>query len=218
MRILIVEDNADICRNLEKGLREEGYFVDTIDNGIEASYMIDEWEYDAIVLDIMLPGMDGVSVLKNMRAKAKSTPVLMLTARDGLKDKIESLDGGADDFLVKPFEFEELLARLRALIRRSNQLTTNIMELDDIAIDLQHRTVRKGGDDVQMTRQEFALLTLLLQRRGRIVSRDFLFERLYERQDESCSNLLDVLVFKLRAKLGKEVIQTRRGLGLTIPK
>jgi two-component system, OmpR family, response regulator len=218
MRLLIVEDNAGILSALEKGLREEGYFVDTASDGVEARYKMQNWEYDGIVLDVALPEVDGITLLKELRRNHRATPVIMLTSRSSTTDKIRGLDVGADDYLVKPFDFEELLARIRSMIRRAMSNMEPEIDLGEVKINPQNRTVERSGKTIELTRQEYAFLIALAQRRGRVITREFLFDRIYDREENVDSNLLDVLVYNVRQKIGKDVIQTRRGHGYLIPR
>jgi len=215
MRILIVEDEPDLLRSLAQALREEGYAVDTAAEGIDGSYKAENNEYDAIVLDINLPGMDGWEILKRLR-KAKKTPVLMLTARDQTRDRVRGLDTGADDYLVKPFDLDELFARLRAVIRRSANQTTNVIEISGVKIDTAARTVSLKGKAVELTAREYALVEFMALHRGEVVTRTQLYEHLFDENDETLSNLLDVHVSNVRKKLGAEFIVTRRGHGYCI--
>jgi two-component system, OmpR family, response regulator len=215
MRILIVEDEPDLLRSLAQALREEGYAVDTAAEGIDGSYKAENNEYDAIVLDINLPGMDGWEILKRLR-KAKKTPVLMLTARDQTRDRVRGLDTGADDYLVKPFDLDELFARLRAIIRRSANKTTNVVEIGDVKIDTAARNVSLKGKAVELTAREYALVEFMALHRGEVVTRTQLYEHLFDENDETLSNLLDVHVSNVRKKLGAEFIVTRRGHGYCI--
>ncbi len=215
MRLLIVEDEPDLRSGLEQALREEGYAVDSAGEGTEALYKAETWDYDTIVLDIMLPGIDGWEILKRIR-KTKKVPVLMLTARDAFTDRVRGLDLGADDYLVKPFDLSELLARVRALIRRSAGSPNPVSVLGPIAINTASRHVEVEGKHVELTAREYALLEYLVNRRGVVVSRTELYDHLFAEEDESCSNLLDVHVCNLRRKLGKDLIQTRRGHGYVV--
>ena len=215
MRLLIVEDEPDLLKSLAKALREEGYAVDISEDGEEGLYKAETWDYDAIVLDVMLPKLDGWALLKALR-KIKKTPVLMLTARDAIRDRVHGLDAGADDYLVKPFDLDELLARLRCIIRRSAGQTQALIELGNIVIDTSARTVTQAGQEVQLTAREYSLLEYLVLRRGQVVTRTMLYEHLFDEDDSTLSNLLDVHVSNLRKKLGHEFIQTRRGHGYCI--
>jgi two-component system OmpR family response regulator len=215
LRILITEDEPRLLKSLAKALREEGYAVDTADTGDEGLYKAQNYPYDAIVLDIMLPGMDGWGILERLR-KEKKTPVLMLTARDGPPDRVKGLDLGADDYLVKPFDLPELLARLRALIRRAAGHAQTQIELNDIVIDMRARAVTLVGKAVILTAREYSILEYLALHRGQVVSRTELYEHLLDETDDTLSNLMDVHVFGIRKKLGHTLITTRRGQGYCI--
>src|SRR6185369_6800358 len=200
MRILIVEDEPDLLRSLGQALREEGYAVDTAADGEEGFYKADNYDYDAIVLDVMLPKMDGWEILKRLR-KTKKTPMLMLTARDQTRDRVKGLDTGADDYVVKPFDLSELFARLRALIRRSANKTTNVIEIRDVTVDLAARNILHAGKPVELTAREYALVEFLALHRGEVVTRTQLYEHLFDEDDSTLSNLLDVHVSNVRKKL-----------------
>jgi two-component system, OmpR family, response regulator len=215
MRILVVEDEPRLLRNLAKALREEGYAVDTAEAGDEGLYKAENYDYDAILLDVMLPRMDGWEVLSRLRRKKKS-PVLMLTARDTSHDRVRGLDGGADDYLVKPFDLAELLARLRALIRRAAGQARAQIQVQDTIIDTRARTVAQAGQPVTLTPREYAILEYLALHRGEVVTRTALYEHLFDETDDSLSNLVDVHVFSIRKKLGADLIATRRGQGYCI--
>ena len=215
MRILVIEDEPRLLRNLGKALREEGYAVDTADAGDDGLYKAETCDYDAILLDVNLPRLDGWEVLARLR-KQKQTPVLMLTARDGSKDRVRGLDTGADDYLVKPFDLSELLARLRAIIRRSAGRALSTLEIGDVVIDTRARTVMRGAQAVTLTAREFAILEYLALHRGEVVSRTELYEHLFDESDDTLSNLVDVHVFSIRKKIGRELIATRRGQGYCI--
>jgi two-component system OmpR family response regulator len=215
MRLLVVEDEEDLRRGLEQALREEGYAVDGAGDGADALYKAETWEYDAIVLDIMLPGLDGLEILRRVR-KSKTVPVLLLTARDGVGDRVRGLDLGADDYLVKPFDLGELLARIRALIRRSARAPDPLLTFGPVSVNTVARTVAVEGKAVELTAREYALLEYLARRRGAVVSRTELYDHLFAEEDESYSNLLDVHVCNLRKKLGKDFIETRRGHGYVV--
>ncbi len=216
MRILVIEDEQDLRAGLVLALREGGYAVDSSPSGDEGLFKAEGADYDAIILDVMLPGLNGWDVLARLR-RAKRTPVLMLTARDGSGDRVRGLDGGADDYVVKPFDLPELLARLRALIRRTGQPITSVYEVGDVQMDTAQRIVRRGGRPVPLTAREYSLVEYLVLRRGEVVSRTALYEHLFDESDDSLSNLLDVHVSHLRRKLGRDFIQTRRGHGYVIP-
>lgn len=215
MRILIVEDEPDLLRSIAQALREEGYAVDTAADGEDGFFKAEGCDYDAIVLDVMLPKMDGWEILKRLR-KTKKTPVLMLTARDQPRDRVKGLDTGADDYVVKPFDLPELFARLRALIRRSANKTSNVIEIGDVKIDTAARQVFLDGKIVELTAREYVLVEFLALHRGEIVTRTQLYEHLFDENESSLSNLLDVHVSNVRKKLGPEFIATRRGHGYCI--
>lgn len=215
MRLLIVEDETDLRESLTKAMREEGYAVDAAPDGDEGLYKAESNDYDVIVLDVMLPGRDGWEILGRLR-KHKRTPVLMLTARDGVRDRVRGLDLGADDYLVKPFNLGELIARVRALIRRAAAQPNPVLKLDELTVDTAARTVSLGGQPVEVTAREYALIEYLAFRRGKVVSRTELYEHLFAEDDNTMSNLLDVHVCNVRRKLGKEFIQTRRGHGYVV--
>lgn len=215
MRILLIEDEADLLASLAKALREEGYAVDTARDGEEGLYKAESAEYDAIVLDIMLPRVDGWEILQRLR-QSKKTPVLMLTARDAAPDRVRGLDTGADDYMVKPFDLDELFARLRALIRRCAGQTRNLIEIGTVTIHTAARQVTLCGNPVALTAREYCLLEFLALHRGEIVTRNTLYEHLFDEDDNTLSNLLDVHVSNLRKKLGAEFIVTRRGHGYCI--
>lgn len=215
MRILVVEDEPRLLHNLAKALREEGYAVDTADAGDDGLYKAEASNYDAMILDVMLPGLDGWQVLERLR-KQKQTPVLMLTARDAVKDIRQGLDTGADDYLVKPFDLGELLSRVRALIRRSAGQTKPVIELGDIVIDPRAKSVNRAGQPVVLTAREYAILEYLALHKGEVVSRTEIYEHIFDENDDTLSNLLDVHVFSIRKKLGHDLITTRRGQGYCV--
>lgn len=215
MRVLVVEDEVRLLHNLSKALREEGYAVDTAETGGEGLFKAESYSYDAVVLDVMLPEMNGWEVLAKLR-KTKPTPVLMLTARDSSQDRVRGLDSGADDYLVKPFDLPELLARLRALIRRTSGQSTAVLEIGDIVLDTRARVVTRAGQAVALTGREYSILEYLALHRGEVVTRTALYEHLFDETDNTLSNLVDVHVFSIRKKLGQQLIQTRRGQGYCI--
>ena len=215
MRILIVEDEPDLLSSLARALREEGYAVDTAADGEEGLFSAESNEYDAIVLDVMMPKLDGWGVLARLR-ECKKTPVLMLTARDQSRDRVRGLDTGADDYVVKPFDLDELLARLRALIRRTSGQTAAALTIGKVTIDTAARTVSLDSAQVTLTAREYALLEYLALHKGEVVTRTALYEHLFDENESSLSNLLDVHVSNLRKKLGHEFITTRRGHGYCI--
>ncbi len=215
MRLLVVEDEPDLLAGLVRALRKQGYAVDTAADGEDGLYKAQSTDYDAIVLDVMLPRLDGWELLTRLREK-KTTPVLMLTARDRSADRVRGLDTGADDYLVKPFDIPELLARLRALIRRTTLQARAALEVGDVQINTAARTVTRSGQPVTLTAREFVLLEYLALHRGELVTRTHLYEHLFDENDETLSNILDVHVFNLRKKLGQDFIVTRRGHGYCI--
>ena len=215
MRILLIEDEADLLASLARALREEGYAVDTATDGEEGLYKAKNADYDSIILDVMLPRLDGWEILARLR-QSKKTPVLMLTARDTARDRVRGLDIGADDYVVKPFDLDELLARLRALIRRTAGQTRNIIEIGPLTLDTAARRVTCCGNPVALTAREYALVEFLALHRGETVTRHALYEHLFDEDEDTLSNLLDVHVSNIRKKLGAEFISTRRGHGYCI--
>lgn len=215
MRVLVVEDEPDLLDSLLQALREDGYAADGAPDGEEGVYKAENYEYDAIVLDIMLPGIDGWELLRRLR-KTKKTPVLMLTARDAVRDRVRGLDTGADDYVVKPFDVSELLARVRALIRRAASQAESTIQIGEVVIDTAARTVSHRGAPVILTAREYALVEFLALHRGKVVTRTMLYDHLFDETDSTLSNLLDVHVSNIRKKLGHEFITTRRGHGYCI--
>lgn len=216
MRVLVIEDEPDVIRAVAMFLREAGYSVDTAENGEDGLFKAVAWDYDVILLDVMLPKRDGWSVLEELRRQKKSTPVLMLTARDEVKDRVRGLDIGADDYLVKPFELSELVARIRALIRRSAGKAQSVIEIGPVSIDTTARTVSVDGNSVALTAKEYCLLEFLAIHRGELVTRTKIYDHLFDEYDSSLSNLVDVYVSNIRRKVGRELITTRRGMGYII--
>lgn len=220
MRILVVEDNPALGRSIARGLRDDGYAVDLTANGDEAAHLIAVHPYDCVVLDLMLPGKSGWDVLAESRRAGKQTPVLCLTARDATEDRVRGLDLGADDYLVKPFEWDELLARLRALIRRAHGQGSSVIRIADLEIDTAARTVRRAGEEIVLSAREYALLKYLALRSGQVVTRSDIWEHLYDQHDQTTSNVVDVYIGYLRNKIdrpfGSRLIQTRRGHGYVL--
>jgi len=222
MRVLLVEDYQPLARALAQGLREAGYAVDATGDGRQGLALAEANAYDALVLDVMVPELDGLDILRRLRAAGSSTAVVIITARDQVPDRIAGLDLGADDYLVKPFALDELLARLRAVIRRRYQATTNVVALGDLVIDSAARAVKRAGKPVTLSAREFALLEYLALRRGQIVTRTEIWEHVYDFAAEPSSNVVDVYVGYLRRKLGdgeagtRRLIRTHRGLGYSL--
>jgi len=220
MRLLLIEDYAPLRRSIAKGLREAGFAVDTTGDGEEGLWQATSGEYDAIILDIMLPGMDGLTILKKLRAKGRGTHVLILTAKDTLADKIRGLDLGADDYLVKPFAFGELLARVQALVRREYRQKSPVVRVGSLRIDTAAQRVRLGRKELSLTPREYALLEYLAMRKGQTVSRTDIWEHIYEFGSEATSNVVDVYIGYLRKKLGRpgepSPIRTVRGRGYVL--
>ena len=215
MRLLLIEDDVDLRRVVATALEEEGYAVDVAADGEEGLHKALTWEYDALILDVMLPKLDGWEVLSKLREK-KSVPVLMLTARDGVNDRVRGLDSGADDYLVKPFDLSELCARIRSLIRRSVGKPQAQFEIGDLVVDTVSKCVLKSGAPVPLTAKEYSMFEFLALRRGELVTRTMLYDHLFDEYDDSLSNLVDVYISNLRRKLGRELITTRRGQGYLI--
>ncbi len=219
MRILIVEDARPLARSIAEGLSEEGFAVDVSHDGEEGLHLAREVDYAAVVLDRMLPGLDGLEVLARLRAGGRRTPVLLLTALGAVEDRVEGLEGGADDYLVKPFAFDELLARLRALVRRSLGHAANALELGRLRLDLSARLATVDGAPLELSAREFSLLELLALERGRTFSRTEIAARLYQEERDPDSNVIDVFVARLRRKLeaaglpGAALLLTVRGAG-----
>ncbi len=230
MRVLVVEDEAKLAGYLRKGLTENGYVVDVAADGIDGRHLALNGEYDLIVLDVMLPGVDGFSVLKAIKAQ-KDVAVLMLTARDGVEDRVHGLQEGADDYLVKPFAFSELLARLTALRRRgvrsaagggsgAGVASETLMVLGDLQLDLARRKAFRGGQAIALTNKEFQLLALLMRRRGEVLSRTVLAEQVWDMNFDSDTNVVEVAVRRLRAKVDDpfetKMLRTVRGMGYVL--
>ncbi len=223
MRVLVVEDEVKLSEYLRKGLTENGYVVDVAHNGIDGKHLSVEGEYDLVVLDVMLPGIDGFGVLAALR-QSKQTPVLMLTARDKVEDRVRGLEGGADDYLVKPFAFSELLARLQALARRSTvsaqTADSNTLSLSDLTVDLLRRKAVRAGQRLDLTAKEFLLLSLLLRRRGQVLSRTQLAEQAWDMNFDSDTNVVEVAIRRLRSKLDEpfdqKLLHTVRGMGYVL--
>ena len=216
MRLLVVEDDKDINRQLVTALEQAGYAVDKAFDGEEGWYLGDSEPYDAIVLDIGLPKKDGLSVLEQWRRAGRKTPVLLLTARDRWSDKVQAFDAGADDYVAKPFHMEEVLARLRALVRRAAGHATSELVCGAVVLDARSGRVLVDGNPIRLTSHEYRLLSYMMHHAGRIVSRSELVEHIYDQDFDRDSNTVEVFVGRLRKKLGVEIIQTVRGLGYLI--
>lgn len=212
MRLLIIEDEPDLACALRRALEDAGFACDVEEEGHGALFSARSTDYDAVLLDLMLPGLDGRSILRELRAH-KRTPVLVLTARDAIRDKVELLNLGADDYLTKPFALTELIARVRALVRRAANQPAPVIDIGDVRIDMSARTVIRAGSRVSLSPKEYALVELLALRRGSLVTRTMIYEHLYNEQDDTYSNVVDVFVSGIRRKLGPDFVRTRRGEG-----
>ena len=217
MRLLVVEDDPNLSRLITRGLREESYAVDQCETGDQAIAQAAINSYDAIVLDVMLPGADGFEVVRTLRSRSISTPVLMLTARDAVADRITGLDSGADDYLVKPFDFGELLARLRALLRRPDAVQPMRVKIADLVIDMQAHTANRAGVPISLTAKEYALLELFARNVDRVLSRTAIVAHVWDDNHDPFTNAVEVYVNRLRSKIDRApwapLIHTRRGLG-----
>ena len=217
VRILVIEDDRRLARSVAAGLRENGCAVDLAADGVEGAYLAQSEAYDAVVLDIMLPGQSGFEVIRQVRARGVKAPILCLTSRDGVNDRVMGLNLGADDYLVKPFRFAELLARLRALHRRSPHLVPVQLRCGDLVLDPNTRTVERAGTPIALTPKEFGLLEYMLRRAGTVVTRTAIIENLWDMNFESLTNVVDVFVSHLRAKVDRpfttRLIHTVRGVG-----
>ena len=217
MRVLLVEDHKPLARVLRQGLEEENFAVDLAIDGEDADFKARNTPYDVVILDMMIPKIDGLTLLKQWRKDGIKTHVLVLTARGGVEDKVRGLDSGADDYMTKPFELEELLARLRALIRREHKVKDPVLRVHDLEIDTSARTVKRAGQAISLTPREYGLLEFLAFHRGKVATRSMIWEHLYDEQDESTSNVVDVYIRYLRNKIDKgfdlPLILTRWGEG-----
>ena len=216
MRVLIVEDEPTLARQLKETLVGAGYAIDLAEDGEDGHYLGSTENYDAIVLDLGLPEMDGLTVLDKWRKAAIAIPVLVLTARDTWSDKVAGLDAGADDYLAKPFQMEELIARLRALIRRSAGNASSELEAGDVRLDGRSGRVTLKGTPVRLTAQEYKLLSYLMHHKGKVVSRTELIEHIYDQDFDRDSNTIEVFITRIRKKLGADLIHTIRGLGYSL--
>lgn len=220
MKVLLVEDYVPLRKSVARGLQEAGFAVDATGDGEEGLWYARSGDYDVIVLDLMLPKVDGLTILRRLREREDPVPVLILTARDTVPDRVRGLDLGADDYLVKPFAFEEFLARVRALVRRKYETRSPSVQVGDLTVDTSRRTARRGGRTIELTPREYALLELLALRAGQVVSRTEIWEHLYDFAAEPASNVIDVYIGHLRKRLeagGRpRLIHTRRGLGYVL--
>ncbi len=220
MRILIVEDEKKVASFIKKGLEEEYYSVDVALDGKEGMKLITSEEYDLVVMDVMIPFIDGITLVKEIRKRDVLTPVLMLTVRDSVKDKIEGLDAGADDYLTKPFAFEELLARVRSLLRRSGSAKSTKLTVADLELDLQSHRVSRGGKEIILTPKEYSILEYLMRNVNKVVSRTKLIEHVYDYHFDTETNIIDVYINKVRTKVDTnfdgQTIHTIRGIGYII--
>ena len=216
MRVLIVEDEPTLARQLKAALEGAGYAVDHAADGEDGHYLGSTEAYDAVILDLGLPEIDGLTVLDRWRKEGRTTPVLLLTARDSWSDKVAGLDAGADDYLAKPFQTEELIARLRALIRRSTGNASSELTAGDVRLDTRSGRVTLAGDPVKLTAQEFKLLSYLMHNKGKMVSRTELIEHIYDQDFDRDSNTIEVFITRIRKKLGADIISTTRGLGYSL--
>lgn len=220
MRILVVEDEKKVASFIKKGLEEEYYQVDTASNGKEALDLVYDNEYDLIISDVMMPVMDGIQLVKNIRQNNILTPVLLLTVKDSTADKVKGLDSGADDYLTKPFSFEELTARIRALLRRKESTKENILKADNLKMDLVAHKVTRNDEEIILTPKEYSILEYLLRNKNKIVSRTKLLEHVYDFHFDTGTNVIDVYINKLRSKIDtpeeKQLLYTVRGAGYVL--
>ena len=220
MRVLVVEDERDLNNIITKYLKKNNFNVDNVFDGEEALDYLNSTEYDLVILDVMMPKINGYEVLKTMRKENNDTPVLMLTAKDGIDDKVKGLDLGADDYLIKPFDFDELSARIRAITRRKFGNTTNILQIDNLIIDINKKIVTRAGINIELTAKEYEVLVYLIQNKGHILSRDKIRDGVWNFDYEGESNIIDVIIKNIRKKIvigdSKDLIFTKRGLGYVI--
>ncbi len=220
MRVLVVEDEQTLANLIKEGLEEENFSVDVAYDGEEGLFLAESEPYDAIILDIMLPKVDGIEILKRIRAKGVKTPVLMLTAKSSIEDKVMGLDSGADDYLTKPFSFEELLARLRAILRRAFGETDNVVKVADLELNLNTHEVKRGGVKIELSSKEYALLEYLVLNKNKLLTRSQISEHIYDYEYDFDSNVIDVMIARLRKKIDKgfdkKLIHTVRGAGYMI--
>ena len=220
MRILMIEDYAPLRKAITQGLREAGFAVDTTKDGDEGLAFAEAGDYDVILLDLMLPKIDGLTLLQRLRAQRNAVHILILTAKDTLDDRVKGLNMGADDYLVKPFAFEELLARIHALVRRKYNAKSSLLQIDDLEVDTVAKAVTRSGRPVELTAHEYAVLEVLALKADRVVTRAMIWDRIYDYSAEQNSNVIDVFIGNLRKKLEREgaprLIHTRRGIGYVL--
>ena len=220
MKILLAEDEVDLNNVVTRYLKKNGYSVDSVLDGEEALDYLEYGEYDLVILDIMMPKVDGFEVIKKLRNKGNHTSILMLTARDSADDKVKGLDLGADDYIVKPFDFNELLARIRAVVRRKYGNSSNKLVIGDLILDTSEKSVTRAGKQIELTGKEYEVLEYLMQSKNRILSREQIKEHVWDFDYEGDSNIIDVLIKNIRKKIdietGKQIIYTKRGLGYVI--
>ncbi|MDY5306159.1 response regulator transcription factor [Fusobacterium gastrosuis] len=220
MKILVVEDEKDLNSVITRHLKKNNFSVDSVFDGEEALNFSEYENYDLVILDIMMPKLNGYEVIKKLRTKQNETPVLMLTAKDNIEDKVKGLDLGADDYLVKPFDFNELLARIRAIIRRKYGNSSNQLSIDDLVLNISKKTVTRDGISIELTGKEYEILEYLLQNKGHILSREQIREHVWDFDYDGESNVIDVLIKNIRRKIdkldSKSLITTKRGLGYVI--
>ena len=222
MRILVIEDEVKIAQFVKRGLKEEGYAVDVAVDGQEGHFMLSSNEYDAIILDLMLPKMDGLTLCRELRKNGNLTPIIMLTAKDTVKDKVKGLDSGADDYLPKPFAFEELLARVRVLLRKKDNRVQTQLKVDDLVMDILTHKVTRGDREIDLTVKEYALLEYLMRNAGNIVTRTMISEHVWDINFDTFTNVIDVYINYLRNKVdsgfAEKMIHTVRGKGYLLKK
>jgi heavy metal response regulator len=222
MRILVIEDEAKIAQFIKRGLKEEGYAVDVADDGEQGHFMLSSNEYDAIILDLMLPKIDGLTLCRTLRKEGNQTPIIMLTAKDTVKDKVKGLDSGADDYLPKPFAFEELLARVRVVLRKKDSRVQTQLKVEDLNMDLLTHKVTRGEREIDLTVKEYALLEYLMRNAGNIVTRTMISEHVWDINFDTFTNVIDVYINYLRNKIDSgttvKMIHTVRGKGYLLKK
>jgi DNA-binding response OmpR family regulator len=222
MRILVVDDDVRLCSVIERGLTEEGYAVDVAHDGEEGQYFAEINDYDLVILDIMMPKVDGVTVCRNLRGARSNVPILMLTAKDAIPDRVVGLDSGADDYLIKPFAFDELVARVRALTRRHAPSRSTELAIGDLVLDTVARRLRRGADDIDLTTKEYAVLEYMMRNPDAVITRGMIEEHAWNYDFDSVSNLVDVYIRRLRRKIDREgeesFIVTIRGAGYRLRK